>query len=94
MMREIPIPSWPASPPAAGSWALAHFSRFIRRRAQGFDSTSSGPDLDHMAVQNPDGSKALVITNRGASKTEVVQIAGMVAEVAIKEDSMATLGWA
>ena len=74
-------------------WALAHFSRIIRRGAQRFDSRSSLPDLDHIAVQNPDGSKALVVTNRGASRTVAVQIAGMAAEVAMKEDSMATLGW-
>jgi glucosylceramidase len=74
-------------------WALAHFSRVIRRGAQRFDSRSSLPDLDHIAVQNPDGSKVLVVTNRGASRTVAIQIAGMAAEVAMKQDSMATLGW-
>lgn len=74
-------------------WALAHFSHVIRRGAQRFDSRGSLPDLDHTAVQNPDGSKALVATNRGASRTVPIQIAGMMAELSMKENSMATLRW-
>jgi glucosylceramidase len=74
-------------------WGLAHFSHAIRRGAHRFDSRSRLPDVDHVAVQNPDGSKALVVTNRGASKTVAIQLAGMVAEVAMKEGSMATFVW-
>jgi glucosylceramidase len=74
-------------------WGLAHFSHAIRRGAQRFDSSSSAQDLDHTAVQNPDGGKALVVTNRGTSKTVRIQLAGMMAEFAMKENSMATLRW-
>jgi glucosylceramidase len=34
-------------------WALAQFSRFIRRGARRFDSQGTIPDLDHVGLENP-----------------------------------------
>ena len=44
-------------------WAVAHFSRAIRRGARRFDSGSALPDISHAAFANPDGTRVLVVTN-------------------------------
>jgi glucosylceramidase len=75
-------------------WALAQFSRFIRRGARRFDSQSTLPDVDHVGFENPDGRRALVLSNSGAERTVTVQMGGMQADVNLKGDSVTTLAWA
>jgi glucosylceramidase len=74
-------------------WALAQFARFIRRGATRFDSQSTLPDLDHVAVENGDGQRVLVLTNSAAARTVTLQMGGMLADVNLERDSVTTLLW-
>ena len=74
-------------------WAFAHFSRLIRRGARRFDSLASLPNLDHVACENPDGQRVLVISNTGAARAAVLQMGAMVADVSLPSDSVTTLEW-
>jgi glucosylceramidase len=74
-------------------WAFAHFSRLIRRGAHRFESQGMGPDVDHMACENPDGQKVLVLTNAGAPRPVVLQMGAMVVDLTLENDSVTTLAW-
>jgi glucosylceramidase len=74
-------------------WAFAHFSRHVRRGARRFDSAGKLPGVDHVAFENPDGQKVLVIANSGAAKVVHVKLAGDVAEIPLPADSLHTLCW-
>jgi glucosylceramidase len=74
-------------------WAFAHFSRLIRRGAHRFDSQSMAPQLDHVACENPDGQKILVVTNKSAARSVVLQTGSWVADLPLAADSITTLAW-
>jgi glucosylceramidase len=74
-------------------WALAHFSRLIRRGARRFATSGNLSDLDHIAFENPDGRRVLVITNPKSSRTVHVRSGAMVARVSLDSDSVNTLEW-
>jgi len=74
-------------------WALAHFSRFVRRGAIRLDSQGTITGLDHVAFQNPDGKRSLVLSNSINDQTVLLQQGGMQAELPLKKDSVATLVW-
>jgi glucosylceramidase len=75
-------------------WAFAHYSRAIRRGAKRFESRGAMEDGTHVAFANPDGSKAVVLTNAGAAEKKVrLLLAGKVAEVTLPGDAVATLTW-
>jgi len=74
-------------------WALAHFARCIRRGARRFDSQGTIPDVDHIAFENPDRQKVLVVANSGAARTVILQMGGMLADVSLDKDSLTTLVW-
>ena len=89
-------------------WAFAHYSRLIHRGARRFDSQSGAREagalgplplfepadfLQHVAVENLDGQRVLVLTNPGEARTVEVALAGQVAKVPLKEKSLTTLAW-
>jgi glucosylceramidase len=74
-------------------WALAHFSRAVRRGAVRLASQSKSAEARHVGFANPDGSMVLVVTNPGAARSVQVQIGGSVSEVALPVDSVTTLTW-
>jgi len=74
-------------------WAFAHFSRAIRRGARRIDSTSTIAGIGHVAVENPDGQKAVVLTNTGKAKTVLLKLAEQIAEFPLASDSLSTLAW-
>jgi glucosylceramidase len=74
-------------------WALAHFSRVIRRGARRFDSQSTLPDVDHVAFENPDGQKILVASNRGPARTVALRHGARKADMSLDEDSLTTFVW-
>ena len=51
------------------------------------------PNLDHVACENPDGQKVLVITNSDAARTVVLQMATMAADLNLPRNSLTTLLW-
>jgi len=74
-------------------WAFAHFSRLIRRGAHRFDSQSTLANIDHVACENPDGQKALVLTNTATARPVVLQMGTMTAALTLPDDSVTTLTW-
>jgi len=46
-------------------WAMAHYSKVIRRGARVIASHGDIDGIDHIAFENPDGSHVLVMTNKG-----------------------------
>jgi glucosylceramidase len=74
-------------------WAFAHYSRVIRRGARRFESQSADSDLRHIALENPDGQRVLVLTNTGPAKTIDLRLANMTASVPLKADSVTTVLW-
>jgi len=74
-------------------WAFAHFSRLIRRGAHRFDSQGILPNLDHVACENPDGQKVLVMSNTAAARPVVLQVGTMTADLTLPSDSITTLSW-
>jgi glucosylceramidase len=72
-------------------WALAHYSKFIRRGARVFSSNGDLPDLDHIAAQNPDGSGVLVLTNRGQGRHVKCAFEDKSFEVTLPANSVTTL---
>ncbi len=57
-------------------WAFAHFSRNVKRGARRFQSDSKVPGIEHVAFENPDGQKVLIVTNAGEAKTVTLSQAG------------------
>lgn len=74
-------------------WALAHFSRYVRRGARRFQSLGEHKDLSHVAFQNPDGSKVVVLTNSGAARTISLEMDSWQAEVSLEANSLTTMVW-
>jgi len=72
-------------------WAMAHFSKFIKRAAVRIDSQSAAKDLFHCAFENPDGSLVIVITNPGHARTCEIQLQGKSAHLRLPGDSVVTL---
>ncbi|MBE3132266.1 MAG: hypothetical protein IMZ55_02250 [Acidobacteria bacterium] len=74
-------------------WALAHYSRIIKRGARRFESEGSLEKVSHVAFANPDGSCAAVLTNAGADRTARLRLAGKAVDVALPADSVMSLTW-
>ena len=74
-------------------WAFAHFSRQVRRGAKRFDSTGKLSGIDHVAFENPDGKKVLIITNSGAETKATLKQADKIADLTLAPDSITTLAW-
>jgi glucosylceramidase len=74
-------------------WALAHFSRTIRRGARRFESQSLAANLGHVAVENPDGQKVLILTNLGGPRNIQLNHGLSSTVVSLEENSIATLVW-
>jgi glucosylceramidase len=72
-------------------WALAHYSKFMKRGARVFATRGNISDVDHVAVQNPDGSRALVLTNRGAERKVDCSLQGKSLQVSLPTNSVTTL---
>jgi O-glycosyl hydrolase len=49
--------------------------------------------VSHAAFTNPDGTRALVVTNSGEAQTATVQIETMQAEISLDKDSVTTWLW-
>jgi glucosylceramidase len=74
-------------------WAFAHFSRTIRRGARRFDSAGIVANVEHVACENPDGLKVLVMANTAATRPVVLQMGAMQADLVLAGNSVTTLTW-
>jgi glucosylceramidase len=75
-------------------FAIGHFSKFIKRGAKRIESQAKIDGLEHVAFENPDGGRVLVVTNGGAARTVSIKLGDKVADLELAKDSMATLCWA
>jgi glucosylceramidase len=74
-------------------WALAQYSRFIKRGAVRIGSEGASEDLAHVAFLNPDGQYVLVLTNSGRARTVAIELNGSCASLQLESDSVTTLTW-
>ena len=74
-------------------WAFAHFSRNVRRGARRFESSGKVTGVDHVAFENPDGKKVLVVTNADEAKSVTLEQANKSVEVELLPKSVSTLVW-
>ena len=73
--------------------AFAHYSKAIQRDAQVFASWGEMPEIDHVAAENPDGSRVLVLTNRGREQEVQCALADQALSITLPPDSVTTLVW-
>jgi glucosylceramidase len=74
-------------------WALAHYSRFLRRGCRHFDSQGGPAGINHVAFENPDGSRVMVLTNEGVAKRCTVRSSDKNAVMSLESNSVTTLVW-
>ncbi len=74
-------------------WAFAHFSRNVRRGANRFESTGDMKGIEHVAFENPDGQRVLVVSNSGDSTTITLKQASKIVELPIPASSIITIMW-
>lgn len=75
-------------------WAFAHFCRAIRRGARRFESAGELEQLSHVACENRDGERIVVLTNPGAARRVVLRMGSQAAELNVTSNSLTTLSWA
>ena len=73
--------------------ALRHFSLHLQKDGRRIASQTAVAGLRHLAVENPDGTFALVMTNPGEAKDLRLVVAGQQLSFSIPRDSVATLAW-
>ena len=74
-------------------WAFAHYSKFVQRGARVINSVSKRNDVDHVAFENPDGTRVLVITNQGAEQKVLCQAGKQALELTLDPESITSLRW-
>jgi glucosylceramidase len=76
-------------------YAFPHYSRLIQRGARIFASRGDLPGLDHVAAENADRSRVLVMTNSNSSLEQRVQcrLASRALNVVLPPDSITSLAW-
>ena len=75
-------------------WALYHYSHAMRRNATVVASHGETQNVSHVAVVNPDGSYAVVLTNSGNAPQAVqVRLVSAATSISLPADSITTLMW-
>ena len=74
-------------------WAFAHFSRNVRRGAKRFESTGEVKGVAHVAFENPDGQRVLVVSNPGDARTVTLKQSSKVVEFPLAANSISTMVW-
>jgi glucosylceramidase len=76
-------------------YAFAHYSKLIQRGAHIFASSGDLPGINHVAAENTDGSRVLVLTNSDSGLEQRVQCtlgpSGL--DVVLPPDSITSLLW-
>jgi len=74
-------------------WAFAHYSKVIRRGARILATWGDVAGVDHLAAENPDGSRVLVVTNQGLQQHVQCRLASRALRLTLPTDSITTLVW-
>jgi hypothetical protein len=64
-----------------------HFARSVRRTARRFESQATLHDLEHLARENPEGQKVLIVTNARQSRTVTLQMESLMTNLGCEADS-------
>ena len=73
--------------------AFAQYSRLLERGAQIFASTGNLPGIDHLAAENPDGTRVLILTNRTGEQDIQIALSGQTLALRLPPDSITSLTW-
>jgi glucosylceramidase len=73
--------------------ALRHFSQHLQKGGVRIASASDAAGVRHVAVRNPDGTFALVVTNPGVGRDLQLLAAGRQLSFSMSGNSIATLVW-
>jgi glucosylceramidase len=76
-------------------YAFPHYSKTIKRGARIFASTGEPPGIAHVAAENADGSRVLVITNNDSALEQRVRctLASHALNVVLPPDSITSFVW-
>jgi glucosylceramidase len=76
-------------------YAFAHYSKLIQRGAHIFASSGDLPGINHVAAENTDGSRVLVMTNNDSAVEQHVRctLASRALNLVLPPDSITSLVW-
>jgi glucosylceramidase len=74
-------------------YALAQFSKFVKRDAVRIDSQGDLEKISHVAFQNPDGKYVLVVSNAGDGKSIQIKFDDKVVDCQLDPNSVTTFTW-
>ncbi|HTU47580.1 MAG TPA: glycoside hydrolase family 30 protein [Bryobacteraceae bacterium] len=74
-------------------WAFAHYADAARPGATRVESSGDLEEVSHVAFARADGTKALVLTNRGPDKQTLLRVPGNETPVMLPHDSVLSLTW-
>ncbi len=73
--------------------AFAHYSKVIQRGASILASSGDLPGIDHVAAENPDGTRVLVLTNQKEERQVQCMLNDQSCALTLPADSITTLIW-
>lgn len=74
-------------------WAFAHYSKVIQREARVLASHGKIAGIEHVALENPDGTRLLILTNQGDVRAVDCGLEGATLHIRMPKDSVITLQW-
>lgn len=74
-------------------WAFAHYSKLMDRGGRVIGSWGEFPHISHVAVENPDGSRVLVLTNRGGEQAMQVTLHDQAMDLVLPPNSITSVKW-
>jgi glucosylceramidase len=75
-------------------YAFPHYSKLIRRGARVFASSGDLPGVAHVAAENPDKSRVMVLTNSNTAAQQVqCRLGAHTLKVVLPPDSITSLVW-
>jgi glucosylceramidase len=75
-------------------YAFPHYSKLIQRGARIFASSGDMPGIDHVAAENPDKSRVLVLTNGNHAEQQIqCRLDHYTLRVVLPPDSITSFVW-
>src|SRR5215469_7207010 len=75
-------------------YAFPHYSKLIERGARVFASSGDLPGVEHVAAENPDKSRVLVLTNSNSAEKEVhCRLGNQMLRASLPSDSITSFVW-
>lgn len=75
-------------------YAFPHYSKIIQRGARIFASSGDMPGVNHVAAENPDKTRVLVLTNSNHAEQQIqCRLGGNTLRVLLPSDSITSFVW-